>query len=79
MPEVSVNVDVWCSQCHDGLCNDTDVKHDSRHGSSFHVAPCKNCMENARREGFDEGFDEGYAKGYDDREAAETAKGTDRA
>ena len=63
MPEVTVDVEVYCQSCGGGLCNQTESTVTRTRGEpSFRVEPCKACLEEARSEG----YDEGYAKGTED-------------
>lgn len=55
MPDVSMNVEVYCT-CGEGLCNQTEsTRTRSRGEACFIVEPCRKCLENAKEEGFDEG------------------------
>jgi len=56
MPDVTVNVDVYCTRCGAGLCNDTDTRQThNRQQWEFHVKPCEVCLEAARAAGYDAG------------------------
>lgn len=55
MPEVLIEVEVFCAECGDGLCNQTESKTRYPDVQGFHVAPCKACLRVARDEGYDEG------------------------
>ena len=64
MPEISVDVEVYCS-CGEGLCRQTTSGQTRGRGQPFfEVQPCENCLEKAR----DEGKDKGYREGYDEAE-----------
>lgn len=54
MPEISIDVEVWCS-CGEGLCNQSSAEH---RGRGIVVEPCGKCLEIAKQEGYDEGYDE---------------------
>ncbi len=73
MPDVTVNVDVYCGRCGDGLCNQTTYKENyTGRDKAFHVEPCEKCLDAAK----DEGDDKGYTRGLDDgREEAELDDG----
>jgi len=59
MPEIVVEVEVWCS-CGEGLCgNSTGCT------GGIIVEPCEKCLEAARTESYDEGNEAGYNDGYD--------------
>ena len=49
MPEIEVEVEVWCERCGTGLCNESTGG--SRHGHPcIYVTPCERCIDNAVRE-----------------------------
>lgn len=64
MPEIAIDVQVWCAGCGAGLCNETEVKTLGTRTNEphFHVQPCSVCLETAR----DEGDDTGYTRGLED-------------
>lgn len=49
MPDVSVNIEVWCS-CGKGLCDQSGPR-----GQGVEVKPCPDCMQ--------DNYDEGYSDG----------------
>lgn len=58
MPEISVEIEIWCS-CGDGLCNQTTTKK-NRHGDEgFIVEPCTKCIERAKTDGYEKGYKDG--------------------
>ena len=58
MPEVRVDIEVWCDSCGEGLCSE------SRGGQgSIHVNACEKCMDTAVEEAVDEAQSAGYAEG----------------
>lgn len=62
MPNISVNVQIYCATCGDGLCSVSTAKSD-RHGNpEIHVEACSKCLDNARDEGHSEGYDEAEKK-----------------
>ena len=64
MPEVSVNVEVYCEACGGGLCGQTESVRTYRRGEpAFRVRPCEKCLERARSDGYDEGCEAGEAAG----------------
>jgi len=68
MPEVNINVEVYCS-CGEGLCNQTESKLTRTRGEPcFIVDPCETCMEKAKNSGYDEGFEAGYKDGKSEHE-----------
>lgn len=67
MPEVVVEVEVYCAKCGAGLCNQTEsVKTHARQQQSFRVTPCEACLKKDHEEGHSEGYDEGYDQGHED-------------
>ena len=52
MPEITIDVEVWCS-CGEGLCNQAD----SNGATGIVVEPCEKCQKKAKEEGYDEGFE----------------------
>jgi len=61
MPEISVEVRVYCDVCGADLSADawdTDI----------HVKPCEACMEEREREAERAGYERGYQDGLDARE-----------
>lgn len=59
MPEITI--EIFCDTCGAGLCGETTA-----HKNSFHVNPCKRCLETAREEGFEDGFKKGRKEGFED-------------
>lgn len=57
MPEVSVEIEVYCS-CGEGLCNQSSSGVSARGALYITVEPCDKCMSKQ--------YDEGCLKGYDD-------------
>ncbi len=63
MPEVSVDIQVYCAGCGEGLCNQTDSTT-GRHGApQLRVTPCEHCLDEARDQGDDQGYDRGLVDG----------------
>ena len=60
MPELKVDIQVWCSKCSTGLCSGSQVD-----GLSIYVDPCDVCLATAREDGESSGYDEGKLAGYD--------------
>lgn len=50
MPEISVEIEIYCS-CGEGLCGNTSSGRTSGRGQEyFTVEPCEKCLEHARDE-----------------------------
>ena len=56
MPEVTVNIEVFCASCGKGLCGMTNVKN-RRTGDSFEVEACDVCLDSAKQEGYEAGYE----------------------
>ena len=54
MPDITINIDVYCSVCGDGLCHLAE-----QHGTkqAITIEPCPRCLDNEK----DKGYEEGYA------------------
>jgi len=57
MPEVRVDIEVWCNECGDGICH---LATEHRKGGGLDVTPCVKCM-NAN-------YNNGYKAGKADAE-----------
>jgi hypothetical protein len=54
MPEITINVEVFCGKCGAGLCRNTDVT--SHHGQdAFTVEPCQRCLDREYEVGYEAG------------------------
>lgn len=57
MPEITVDIEVWCAKCGTGLCQGTTATtHRGRPG--FDVEPCPKCMSAENDAGFEVGYDQ---------------------
>ena len=66
MPEIEVNIEVFCS-CGNGICNNTSVgKTRGRGQPFFEVEPCKKCIDSAKDESYNEGYEKGYQAGKEE-------------
>ena len=55
MPEASINIEIYCDGCGEGLCNQSTFTITRyRSEPSFRVMPCERCLEKARQEARDE-------------------------
>ncbi len=69
MPEVSVEVEVYCAKCGDGLCDQTESTTGfSRGEPQFRVDPCRRCLDEAREEGKSGGYDGGSSEAEEENE-----------
>ena len=58
MPIMTVEFEVFCAECGEGLCNLATVEEGGRFSSSgqiVRVMPCPKCLVAAREEGYEEG------------------------
>ena len=56
MPEVSIEVEVYCS-CGEGLCGQSTGGSGHRGEPIITVEPCEKCKQIAHDEGYDEGLE----------------------
>ena len=63
MPYAEINIEIYCAECGEGLCNQTNfAKTRHRNEPSFRVQPCKKCLDNARNEGYEAAQEEAAEK-----------------
>jgi hypothetical protein len=56
--EVTVNIEVFCASCGQGLCNmTTNVKNRRTGDSFFEVEACDVCLDSAKQEGYEAGYE----------------------
>jgi hypothetical protein len=68
MPEISVDIDIYCA-CGTHLCHLTTAG--SKHGRPcFTIKPCPECMEAEKDKGDTEGYERGLADGKTEVEGA---------
>lgn len=59
MPDVTINIEVYCARCGEGLCNQTEFTRTRGRGEPcFRVEPCERCMDAAYEEGYRKGMSE---------------------
>ena len=64
MPEISVEIELYCARCGEGICaNGTATK--KRHQECFVIEPCEKCIERAKDLSFDKGYEKGYGEAQD--------------
>lgn len=63
MPEITIDIEVWCSECGQGICH--LASDHGRNKPGIDVGLCDKCLKAARDEARNEGYDEGYQKGYE--------------
>jgi hypothetical protein len=64
MPEVTIEVEVWCS-CGEGLCGQSSfIASDAgkRGRTGIAVEPCRKCLENADENGYERGYSDARAR-----------------
>lgn len=66
MPEFTIEFEVYCASCGNGLCNVSESTRTRTRGEPcVRVEPCPKCIEEARKDGFHDGHTEGYSEGYE--------------
>ena len=59
MPDIEVEIEVYCAKCGEGLCNQTEaVRTHGRRAPAFRVQPCERCLNEAESRGHDKGYDD---------------------
>jgi hypothetical protein len=61
MPEIEVNIELYCDTCGSGLCSQATVTR-TRNMPSFRIEACDSCTKKSHLAG----YEEGYKKGYED-------------
>ena len=55
MPELTLEFEVFCEKCGAAMCQNCTEGKTTRRGMSFiSVEPCKNCLDDARDEGYEQ-------------------------
>jgi len=49
MPQVSVEVEIWCGECGRGICHQATER---RKGGGLDVGPCEKCMDASYNRGY---------------------------
>lgn len=62
MPDLTIEVDVFCARCGDVL--QADFKEGYQGAKEVHAEPCEKCLDVAK----DEGDEAGYDRGLNDAE-----------
>ena len=59
MPDMTIEVEIYCAKCGDGLCNQTEFWRTPTRGEpSFRVEPCERCLEAEYERGREAGIEE---------------------
>ena len=58
MPEIKIEIEVWCSSCGEGLCNQSRGVT-----GGIEVKPCEKCMQQK----YDDGCEYGYERGQKEK------------
>ncbi len=73
MPDVTVEVEVYCARRGAGLCSQTEPTNGYNRGEAqFRVDPCNTCLETEKEEGYEEGHVAGVAECEAEQEGTET-------
>lgn len=60
MPDIVVNIDIYCDICGAALCGDTTARSTNRNkDQAFYVIPCEKCIQAAMDKGYTAGWEEG--------------------
>lgn len=63
MPDISVEIELYCDTCGDGICG-TGVATYTRRQPAFRIPACQICVDRAYERGRSDGEDRGYELGY---------------
>ncbi len=67
MPEIPVNIELYCAGCRQGICNNaTAGTTKTRREACFDIEPCEKCLQRAREEGYEEGYQAGIESTRED-------------
>jgi len=60
MPEITVNIEIFCDKCGAGLCNNTSARTKPGRYSemAYYVEPCEKCLQEEYERGYKETSDE---------------------
>ncbi len=57
MPEVIVNVEVYCAECGGGLCSQTQAgRTEPRDQAMFRVGLCRKCVTHLKSKSYKDGY-----------------------
>lgn len=63
MPSFSLEFEVFCGTCGEGLCNQSDTRASLRRGTpQVTVEACGKCLQKARDEAWNEGYEAAMAE-----------------
>jgi len=60
MPNITVDIGVWCAECGAGLCHQTTERVHTHATTGFDVGVCEVCLDRVRDAAYDKGYNEGY-------------------
>lgn len=60
MPDIEVNIELYCDTCGKGMCGNGTATH-TRNQPCFRIEACDTCVSRAD----EAGYDRGYLKGYE--------------
>lgn len=50
----TIDFEVWCAACREGICENYDLKSTKYGTASFEATPCGTCMKNAHDDGLND-------------------------
>jgi len=59
MPDITVNIQIYCANCGAGLCHVTTSSTSRRGEPEFHVGLCDSCIDKIKDEAYWEGYNNG--------------------
>ncbi len=65
MPEATVNIELYCAKCNEGLCSNATFSI-YRGYPTFTIEPCENCLRDERDDGYQEGHDDAQKEHEED-------------
>jgi hypothetical protein len=59
MPDIEVDIELFCARCGEGICNNATAKRTRiRSQPCFEIEPCEKCLSNAEDKGYQRGYEE---------------------
>jgi len=59
MPDVTVEIEIYCGTCGEGLCRQSTGGNTNRRGAPYiSVAACEKCMAAAEERGYNNGYED---------------------
>ena len=73
MPDITVEIEIYCAKCGAGICRNGTERGGRGYRSipAFEIEPCEKCMSDAEEEGRQKGYEEGVIDTEDKYQEAE--------